>query len=84
MKRFEPDYSATIRAGRAYVRLIEAAGVLAEWEDDDHNRRKWQRVRRSAQEGLRKLVEVLPAHVTAEIMAASEKALGPVRDLELN
>ena len=43
MLGFEPDHSATIRAGRAYVRLIEAAGVLAEWEDDDRSRRTWQR-----------------------------------------
>ena len=42
---FQSDYSATIRAGRAYVRLIEAAGVLAELEDDDRSRRKWQRLR---------------------------------------
>ena len=79
-----PDYSATIRAGRAYVRLIEAAGVLAEWDEDGRSRRKWQRLRRSAQESLRKLVEVLPPHVTAEIIAASEKALGIVGDVGLN
>ena len=84
MTGFEPDYSATIRAGRAYVRLIEAAGVLAEWEDDDRSRHKWQRVRRSAQAGLRKLVELLPANVTAEIMLASEKVLGTARDVGLN
>jgi hypothetical protein len=85
MPHFQPDYAATIRAGRAYVRLIEAAGVLAEWEDEDpRSRAKWQRVRRDAQERLRKLVAVLPAHVTAEIMDASEKALGTVRDVGLN
>ena len=84
MPHIEPDYSATFRAGRAYIRLIEAAGVLAEWEDDDRTRRKWQRVRRSAQERLRKLVAVLPSHVTTEIMAASEKALGTARDVGVN
>jgi hypothetical protein len=31
-----------------------------------------------------KLVEVLPAHVTAETIAASEKALGTVWDVGLN
>lgn len=76
MKPFEPDYSATIRAGRAYIRLIEAADVLAEWEDDDRSRRKWQRVRRTAQASLRQLVGALLAHVTAEIMVASEEVLG--------
>ena len=86
MTAFEPDYSATIRAGRAYVRLIEAAGVLAEWwwEEDERSRRKWQRLRRSAQEHLRKLVEVLPPQITAGFMAASEKVLGTVRDVGLN
>jgi hypothetical protein len=84
MANYVPDYSATIRAGRAYVRLIEAAGVLAGWEDDDRSRRNWQRIRRSAQDSPRKLVEVLPAHVTAEILAASEKALGTVREVGLN
>jgi hypothetical protein len=78
------DNADVIRAGRTYVRLIEAAGLLADWEDDDHSRRKWQRVRRSAQEGLRKLAAALPAHVTGEILAASEKALGTARDVGLN
>lgn len=43
-----------------------------------------QRLRRDAQASLRKLVEVLPAHVTAEIMVASEKVLGTARDVGLN
>lgn len=30
---------------------------------------------------MRKLVEVLPAHFTAEIMSASEKAWGTVHDV---
>ncbi len=33
MTPFEPDYAATIRAGRAYMRIIEAAAVLVEWKD---------------------------------------------------
>jgi hypothetical protein len=82
--RFEADHAATIRANCAYVRLIEAAGVLAEWEEDERSRRKWQRIRRSAQQSLRKLVEELAPHVTAEIMAASEKVLGKVREIGLN
>jgi hypothetical protein len=84
MKPFGPDYSATVSAGRAYIRVIEAATVLAEWEDDNRSRAKWRRVRREAQEYLRKLVMVLPPAVTAEIMVARQKALGTVRDFGRN
>ncbi len=52
--------------------------------EDERSRRKWQRLRREAQESLHKLVEVLPAHVTAEIMVASERALGMARDVGLS
>jgi hypothetical protein len=84
MTAFKPDHSATIRAGRAYVRLIKAAAVLAEWGEDESSRRKWQRVHRSARESLRKHIVVLLAHVTADILAASEKTLGTVRGVGLN
>ncbi len=52
MNHFEPDYAVTIRAGRAYVRLIEAADVLIEWEEDERSRRL-ELVRKRYQEGLR-------------------------------
>jgi hypothetical protein len=66
MPGFQPDHSTTVRAGRADVRVIESAAVLAEWEGDDENiRAKWQRILRSAQVSLRKLVAELPASVTA-------------------
>lgn len=42
MTRFQPDYSVTIRAGRAYVRLIEAASALVEWEEDERSQAKRQ------------------------------------------
>jgi hypothetical protein len=42
---FEPDYAATIRVGRAYVRLIEAAAVLIEWEEDERSRHRLELVR---------------------------------------
>ena len=84
MSNFAPDFSSSIRAGRAYVRLIEASAVLIEWDEDDRSRRKWQRLRRETQERLRCLIEVLPPHVTAEILAASEKTWGTVQDAGLN
>jgi hypothetical protein len=40
MRGYEPDYAATIRAGRAGVRLIEAAAVLIEWQEDERSRRR--------------------------------------------
>ncbi len=36
MKRFEPDYAATIRAECIYVRLLEAAAVLIELDEHEH------------------------------------------------
>jgi hypothetical protein len=84
MSNFRPDYSSTIRAGRAFVRLIEATAVLIEWDEDERSQRKWLRLRREAQERLRRLVEVLPPHITAEIMVASEKMLGTVQDVSKN
>jgi hypothetical protein len=66
------------------VRLIEAAAVLNEWEDDERSRRRLEPVQRRCQDGLRKLVEVLPPHVTAQIMAASERALATMLDVETN
>jgi hypothetical protein len=69
---------------RAYVRLIEAAAVLIEWEEGERSRRPLGMVRRRCQEGLRQLVAPLPPHVTAQIVAASEKALGTVGEVEKN
>jgi len=84
MTKFELDRAATIRAGRAYVRLIEAAEVIIELEEHDESREELQRVQRRYREGLRQLVAVLPADVTAQIMAASEKTLGTVQDVGRN
>jgi hypothetical protein len=38
MGKFQPDFAANIRAGRAYVRLIEAAAILTAWEEDERSR----------------------------------------------
>jgi hypothetical protein len=84
MIRLKPDYSATIRAGRAYVRLIEATAILADWEEDERGHAKWQRIRRMVQERLCKLLAVLALVVTAEIMRTSQKVLGTARDVGLN
>jgi hypothetical protein len=45
MNGFKPDYAATIRARRAYVRLIEAAAVTIEWEEDERSQRRLELVR---------------------------------------
>ncbi len=84
MDRFQPDYSVSIRVGRAYVRLIEAAAVLIEWEEDEPARRSLVVMRRRSLEALRKFVALLPPHIVAEIMAASEKVHGTARNVSLN
>jgi hypothetical protein len=81
---FQSDYAGPVRAGRAYVRLIEAAAVLIEWEEDERSRRRLAMVRHRCQEALRQLVATLPTHVTAQILAASEKALGTIKDVTKN
>ncbi len=44
MQRIGSDYTTNIRAGRAYVRLFEAA-VLIEWEVDERAARALERMR---------------------------------------
>ena len=69
---------------RGHVRLIKAAAVRIELEEHDESRVKLEVVRRRYQKALRQLVETLPPHVTAKIMAASEKVLGTVRNVGKN
>lgn len=80
----EPDYSAIIRLGRAHVRLIEAAQLLLEHAVSAHERRRLERLLAHYQPVLRELLEELPPHVSAQILAASDKMLGTVQDVGMN
>jgi hypothetical protein len=73
-----------IRLGRAYVRLIEAAQVLIEYTEMDEERERLEQLVATYQAALRELVGKVPAHVTAEIMAASEKVIGTAGDVHIN
>jgi hypothetical protein len=58
--------------------------VLIEWEEDERSRRRLTLVRSRSLAALRQLIATLPPHVTAQIMAASEKALGTMQDVTKN
>lgn len=73
-----------IALGRAYVRLIEAAQVIIGHTDVDEERERLEQLVRDYQAGLRDLLSKVSAATAAEILAASEKVLGPVRDGGLN
>jgi hypothetical protein len=69
-----------IALGRAYVRLIEAAQAIMGYTEHDGERERLRQLVQEYQAGLRQLVGTVPPHVTAEIMAASETILGPVKE----
>ena len=80
------DTADLICLGRAYVRLIEAADVLlaAKLDPLREDMIDLQAAREFAKRKLREIVEDAEPAVTAEIMAASMKALGTVQDLGKN
>ena len=76
--------SNTITAGRATVRLIEAADLLLSRDPVWTEKLLLRLVRSLYTHRLRGLVAALPAEVTAEILAASDKITGPVRGFSNN
>ena len=78
------DHTAAIRTGQALVRSIDASLLLIALEEDDRARRTLEQMNLLCQAQLRQLVEPLPAHVTAQIMAVSAKQVRPVAALGLN
>lgn len=60
---------------------MEAAAVLIQWTADDQERRSFERMRHRHHKGLRRPVETRTPHVTAPIMAGSEKLVRPVGDV---
>jgi hypothetical protein len=82
------SHQRVIAASRAYVRLIEAADVLPgyrpAWTEALLSRRLRGLARALYRHRLRSLVAALPAEVSAEILAASEKIEGPVQEVGKN
>jgi hypothetical protein len=73
-----------IALARAYVRLIEAAQVIIGYSGLNKERDQLRQLVKDYQAALRQLLATVPADVSAQILAASEKVLGPVRDGGLN
>lgn len=78
------DQQVTVARGRACVQLIEAAEVLLAGEFEPERRRTLQQARQIGVAQLRSLVGELPPHVTAQILVASEKLIGPAGDVSEN
>ena len=74
-----------VAQGRAMVRLIEAIDVLLENSGSWRETALLKTAQRLYRHRLRELVAVLPPDVSAEILAASEAAVGlPVHNPSLN
>jgi hypothetical protein len=80
----DPIRENVITAGRAYVRLVEAADVLLGRHPAWTERLLLRLVPALYSRRLRELVAVLPADIMGEILAASEKMTGPVRGFTEN
>ena len=79
-----PDNEDIIRRGRDCIRLIEAVDVLVEYERTPGERIVLREARRLAIQRLRQIVKDFDPAVTAQIMVASDKRLGIVKDVMLN
>lgn len=80
----DADKMALVVRGRALVRVIEATKVLLTSATTANERVTYGMAHELALRALKDLIVELPADVTAEILVASETALGPVRDMFAN
>jgi hypothetical protein len=80
----EPEKMALVVRGRAMIRLIEAAEVLLTGDTTPNERVTYGLARDLAQQALRELVVELDSESTAQILVASERILGTVKDVTLN
>ena len=78
------DNHDIIRRGRACVRLIEAIEVLVTDERRQDDRAALLDMSAWAKQRLRQLVRDCDPATKAQIMAASDKRLGPVKGVMLN
>ena len=65
--------------GRAYVRMVETADALLDRQPVWTEKLLLRLVRTLYSHRLRKMVGILPAELTGEILAASDKMTRPVR-----
>ena len=80
----EAEKMALIVRGRALVRLIEAGKVLLVYHLEPDERVRFGLAVEAAQAQLRQLVGEVDPAISAEIIVASEKVLGTVKDVGLN
>jgi hypothetical protein len=80
----EPEKMALVVRGRAMVRMIEAAEVLLTGATTPNECVTYGLAREVAQQALRELVRDLEPESTAQILVASERILGTVKDVMLN
>ena len=80
----DPEKMALIVRGRALVRLIEAGKVLLTFHQETAERVIYGMAVETAQTQLRQMVGELDPAVSAQIIIASEKALGPAGDVTVN
>ena len=73
-----------IVTGRAYVRIVEAADVLLDHRPVWTERLLLRMVRALYSHRLREMVGALPADISAEIFAASDKMSGVVQGFSSN
>jgi hypothetical protein len=80
----EPEKMALVVRGRAMVRMIEDAEVLLTGATTANERVTYGLARDLARQALRELVRDLEPAITAQILVASERILGTVKDVQLN
>jgi hypothetical protein len=80
----DAEKEAIIVRGRALVRLIEAGKVLLAYRISPHERVTFGLAVEAAQAQLRQLVGEVDPSISAQIIAASESALGPIGDVTVN
>ncbi len=80
----EPEKTALIVRGRALVRLIEAGKVLLTYHLEPDERIRFGLAVEAAQAQLRQLVGEIDPAMAAQIIVASENALGPAGDVTVN
>jgi hypothetical protein len=78
------DNEGIIRRGRACVRLIEAIEVLVANERRQDDRDALLQMSAWAKQRLRQIMADSDPATTTQIMAASDKRLGTVKDVMLN
>lgn len=80
----DTEKDALIVRGRALVRLIEAGKVLLTFHQEPDERVRYGLAIEAAQAQLRQLIGALEPAISAQILIATEGALGPVGDVGLN